>query len=450
MVFSEVDAAKAQLERISKQFDFGPYPRVPIDEDPRKQLAKMFIHDIRTAFYLRDRKIRDIAGATILDVGCGTGYKTLMLAMANPEAQVIGIDISERSVELSRERANYFKQENTEFRVSSLEKIELIGIKFDYINCDEILYLLNDQESAFQLLASALKPDGVLRGSLHSQNQRQRFFRAQELCSFTGLTNDNPEEFEIEAMVELMNSFQPGVELRRAIWPQERKESADEIREFMLSNLMLLYDKGFTVPQLREYLESAQLQLVGMTDWRSWDIDDLFEKPEDKPAFIELGLESCDSLDKIHFFDLVHPMHRLFDFWVTPLSDLSDQPVFQDMSFEQAKDFQVMLHPQLRHNANLEEALHEACEKRQRFSLTKLVSHGRPEIIEYDYLLASLILPLLKGRMSIRQLVERWQHLQPFDPLTDQPNMLENAYCYVMQYLQELERDLYVMVEPLS
>lgn len=324
MVYGEVDAAKAQLERITKQFDYGPYPRIPVETDPRKQLPEMFIHDIRTAFYLRDRRVLDTAGSTILDVGCGTGYKTLMLAMANPEAQVIGIDISKRSVELSRERAKFHHQENTEFRVVSLEEIASLEIQFDYINCDEILYLLSDPELAFILLSKALKPGGIFRGNLHSQNQRQQYFRAQNLCALTGLINDNPEEFEIEAMAELMNSLKPTVDLRKTTWPHEGKESADELREFMLANFMLLYDKGFTVPQLREYLEAAKLNFVRMTDWRGWDVNDLFQKPEDKPAFIELEIEG-GVICYIKYISLIL-LIRFIDYLIFGRQTLQEKP----------------------------------------------------------------------------------------------------------------------------
>src|ERR1700761_4205647 len=41
----------------------------------------------------------------ILDAGCGTGLSTLMLARLNPGATVVGVDISPRSLDLARERA---------------------------------------------------------------------------------------------------------------------------------------------------------------------------------------------------------------------------------------------------------------------------------------------------------------------------------------------------------
>jgi predicted O-methyltransferase YrrM len=45
------------------------------------------------------------AGATVLDVGCGWGELSLRVAAAAPQAQVVGVDLDEQSLEVARRHA---------------------------------------------------------------------------------------------------------------------------------------------------------------------------------------------------------------------------------------------------------------------------------------------------------------------------------------------------------
>jgi ubiquinone/menaquinone biosynthesis C-methylase UbiE len=447
VVFSDVDVAKAQLERISRQFDFGPYPRIAIDKDPREDFAKLFVHDIRTAFYLRDRKIKQTEGSLILDVGCGTGYKTLMLALANPGAHVVGVDLSEKSLELAQQRAEFHGCSDIEFRQLSLDQLGQLQREFDYINCDEMLYLLEDPAVGLQNLKSVLKPEGIIRTNLHSKNQRQAHFRIQELCHFLGLMNENPEDFEIEAIVSLLNALAPGTRTRQEAWRTKREGDVKELKEVVLMNFLFHEDKGFTIPQLREFLERSDLYFLSMTQWRGWHVSSLFENPEEVPALIELGLGEGDALDKAYFFDLINPIHRLFDCWLSPQAVVEPELELIEMPAEELGQLAVSLHPQLQTYERTREALETACRKRQRFSFTRLLSHGSSDHVEYDSLYAGLLLPLLERAHSIHELAHRWLRLSPYDPLAERSISDAEAQHHVAEFVAELERDLYVVLE---
>lgn len=56
----------------------------------------------------------------ILDVGCWIGFSTNYLAENNPYARFIGIDISEKSLNIARENAKKFNLHNVEYRVANL------------------------------------------------------------------------------------------------------------------------------------------------------------------------------------------------------------------------------------------------------------------------------------------------------------------------------------------
>ena len=120
------------LEKIRQQFDFGPYPRIPIDKSPKDNANSLFIHNLVTPYYLRNQKFIDTKEKLIVDAGYGTGYKTLTLAEANPGAKIVGIDISEESIKLARQRLRHHGFENTEFHLISLYDLPKLRLEFDY------------------------------------------------------------------------------------------------------------------------------------------------------------------------------------------------------------------------------------------------------------------------------------------------------------------------------
>ncbi|MFM6007624.1 MAG: class I SAM-dependent methyltransferase, partial [Sphaerospermopsis kisseleviana] len=205
-------------DKIRKQFDSAPYPRIPLNKSPKDDVNALYIHNIITSYYLRNQKVIDTKDKVILDAGCGTGYKSLMLAEANPGAKIVGVDISEESVKLSRQRLEYHGFDNVEFHVLSIYDLPELNYQFDYINCDEVLYLFPDIAVALQAMKAVLKPDGIIRTNLHSSLQRANIFRAQEVFTLMGLMDGNPEELEIEIVTDTMKALKDNVNLKATTW----------------------------------------------------------------------------------------------------------------------------------------------------------------------------------------------------------------------------------------
>ncbi|HEY9299795.1 MAG TPA: class I SAM-dependent methyltransferase, partial [Phormidium sp.] len=175
-----------EVDKIRQQFDYTPYPSHGLEQSPKGNYDLLYLHNLVTPYYLRYRRVIDTTGKRILDAGCGSGFKSLLLAEANPGARIVGIDLSEESVELARHRLSYHGFEDAEFHVLSIEDLPTLGMEFDYINCDEVLYLLPDPAAGLAAMKSVLKPDGLIRANLHSLYQRKNFFRAQKLFKFLG------------------------------------------------------------------------------------------------------------------------------------------------------------------------------------------------------------------------------------------------------------------------
>lgn len=77
------------------------------------------------------RHLRIQPGAKLLDVCTGSGDTAIMMARAYPDTHVIGVDVSEKMLEIARERANGIK--NVEFRVANAMRLPFEDVSFDRV-----------------------------------------------------------------------------------------------------------------------------------------------------------------------------------------------------------------------------------------------------------------------------------------------------------------------------
>jgi ubiquinone/menaquinone biosynthesis C-methylase UbiE len=434
------------LEKIRKQFDFGPYPRIPLDQSPKTEINNLFIHNLVTPYYLRNQKVIDTAGKVILDAGCGSGYKCLLLAEANPGAKIVGIDLSEPSVEMARQRLKFHQFENTEFHAMLLEDLPSLGLQFDYINCDEVLYLLPDPVAGLQAMQAVLKPEGILRTNLHSSLQRAAFYRAQEMFKQMGLMDSNPEEFEMNLVREVMQALHDGVDLKSRAWRPEFNQSSTFSTETLLANHLLQGDKGSTIPEFFSYLSAANLEFISMTQWHRWSLLSLFKEPENLPPFLAMSLPELTPEQELHFFELLQPNNRLLDLWCGNEGATSEVTPIADWQPEDWRQATAHMHPQLRRD-NFKSDLLEYIRDQKVVDLGIFLSATTDKPVYVDRLLAACLVPLFDGPQPVLALAERWKQLQPCDLVTLEPFDIDVALTEIAKLLRRLEIDLFVMLE---
>lgn len=143
------------------------------------------IYDLTRKYYLlgRDKAISDLRipqGASLLEVGCGTGRNLLLAHRLYPNAKLFGLDISAQMLTSTRKTFAAHGQ-TPELRVAdaaSFTPAEFGVEGFDRIMISYALSMIPDWTSAVDASLSALKPGGSLHIIDFGQQERlPRWFR---------------------------------------------------------------------------------------------------------------------------------------------------------------------------------------------------------------------------------------------------------------------------------
>ncbi|MFO1329481.1 MAG: methyltransferase domain-containing protein [Rubrivivax sp.] len=102
-------------------------------------------------------------GGRAVDVGCGTGVIPVLLAQAFPQAQVSGLDIDARSIELARANA---QAAGVDGRVQWLQQgaaqLPRVDGGYDFISCFDCIHDMGDPQGVLRHLRGCLAEGGTL------------------------------------------------------------------------------------------------------------------------------------------------------------------------------------------------------------------------------------------------------------------------------------------------
>ena len=127
----------------------------------------------------------DYKDRKVLDMGCGTGEYALWYAL-HGAGEVVGIDLSEGSLSVAKERLAESALKNVTFRSMDILECGLPDNYFDYSYSVGVLHHTGSPNRGFQHLVRVTKPGGIVIVSLYSQYSR-RFLRfKQTLCKWLG------------------------------------------------------------------------------------------------------------------------------------------------------------------------------------------------------------------------------------------------------------------------
>ena len=226
-----------------------------MDETPYEQWCENVLHVLKE-FFIED--------GLILELGCGTGSMTELLAAKGYD--MIGVDYSEDMLNIAQNKKIasghdilYLNQDMREF--------ELYGTVRAVISiCDSVNYLLEDEDliTCFKLVNNYLDPKGIFFFDFNTDYKYETVIgdsviaENREDCSFIW-----ENFYDVE---EKINEYDLTIFVK-----EETGNGEDMFRRFQETHLQ----RGYTLAEMKRFLESAGMEFI-----RAMDADTLGEVTE--------------------------------------------------------------------------------------------------------------------------------------------------------------------------
>jgi hypothetical protein len=276
------------------------------------------------------------------------------------------------------------------------------------------------------------------------------------LSDFLGLTIGEIGDQQCEILRETMNVFRDDLRTKQ-LWNQ-----ASDSDEHIRMNFLLVGDKGSTIPEMFELIENSELEWFSMVYPRAWMVEDLLKDTGNLPEYLGMILENASYPEKLHLFELMHPINRLLDFWCGHPTDLDQDPTnvlgsekavnLAEVSYlnrDSWRSLKFALHPVLRVE-KLKLALEEAIQKSFPFPITNFLNWLSTQPTNL-YNPATICLWLLWERShTIAELIEYLQSAQPMNPITLTKLTEADLFAQIVPTLIQLETLMVVLVEKIE
>lgn len=140
------------------------------------------VPDVRvhlTACYLL-KTLSELSFKSVLDVGCGNGMLTCLIASEYSGGAVVGVDRDGESVNFASRLAEQNALHNVRFQPGNFESDQLTG-QYDIITCLAVLQFIHDIPSLLDRFKDLLAPAGHLLLQLPSAGSSQLLMKSSPL-----------------------------------------------------------------------------------------------------------------------------------------------------------------------------------------------------------------------------------------------------------------------------
>lgn len=251
---------------VRRQYETFPYPpRNP--EDEKKRLICRLMDSLAKINHYCFKGKQDFKNSfRVLIAGGGTGDSTICLAeqLKDTNAQIVHLDISSSSTEITKKRSQIRGLANIEWIHDSLLNLPKLGLgKFDYINCAGVLHHLENPSRGLNILKNSLKETGAIGTMVYAKYGRTAIYQMQQLMR---LTND----YEPDLHIQLQNTKAILDSLPDTNWFKRSEDLCPLIKNRneaeIVDALLHPQDRAYTVLQLYELINKCGLNLIDFTE----------------------------------------------------------------------------------------------------------------------------------------------------------------------------------------
>jgi tetratricopeptide (TPR) repeat protein/2-polyprenyl-3-methyl-5-hydroxy-6-metoxy-1,4-benzoquinol methylase len=240
--------------QVQRQYEENPYPRwVKL---PPPGTAQTIDSHLRRFFPLAPYHPIDKRGdIDILIAGCGTGQESIEIAQQFPEARVLAVDLSLSSLGYAKVKSSERGLHHIEYAQADILQLEAIGRSFDVISSVGVLHHLADPMTGWQVLASLLRPRGLMLLGLYSEKARQSVVAARRFIAEGGYSANAAD---IRRCRQDLMSIEDGVRFKPLSMLRDFYGTG-ECRDLLFH----AQEHRFALPQIQEMLGGLGLRFVG-------------------------------------------------------------------------------------------------------------------------------------------------------------------------------------------
>jgi SAM-dependent methyltransferase len=183
----------------------------------------------------------------ILVAGCGTS-QAAKYALREPDAHITGIDISETSLNCTRELRERHKLVNLELHRLSITDVHALRKTYDQIVCTGVLHHLANPDEGLQSLREVLKPNGAMQILVYARFGRAGITMMQEYARILGIRPSHQELDDLGVTLDCLPKDHP---LKSLMSKVKDFTNPDSLADAMLHPR----DRAYTVSEIYEWLE---------------------------------------------------------------------------------------------------------------------------------------------------------------------------------------------------
>ncbi|QLE39554.1 class I SAM-dependent methyltransferase [Nostoc sp. C052] len=296
------------IAAVAKLYNTYPFPpEALLDEPPPGYNWRwnwLAAHNFCTGQKPQRQDIR------ILDAGCGTGVGTEYLVHLNPQASVVGIDLSTGALAVAKERCQRSGANRVEFHHLSLFDVEQLPGEFDLINCVGVLHHTPDPIRGIQALAKKLAPGGLMHIFVYGELGRWEIQLMQKAIAL--IQGDKKGDYRDGVQVG-RKIFASLPENNRIVKYDKQRWSLENNKDEYFADMYVHPQEiDYNIETLFELIDASGLEFIGFSNPSFWDLDRLLAKA---PELVERAKELSDR-QLYRLIELLDPEVTHYEFFL--------------------------------------------------------------------------------------------------------------------------------------
>ncbi|MEH2023936.1 class I SAM-dependent methyltransferase [Nostoc sp.] len=293
---------------VAKLYNTYPFPpEALLDEPPPGYNWRwnwLAAHNFCTGQKPQKQDIR------ILDAGCGTGVSTEYLVHLNPQASVVGIDLSSGALAVAKERCQRSGATRVEFHHLSLFDVEQLPGEFDLINCVGVLHHTPDPIRGIQALAKKLTPGGLMHIFVYGELGRWEIQLMQKAIAL--IQGDKKGDYRDGVQVG-RQIFASLPENNRIVKYDKQRWSLENNKDEYFADMYVHPQEiDYNIETLFELIDASGLEFIGFSNPSFWDLERLLGKA---PELVERAKDLSDR-QLYRLIELLDPEVTHYEFFL--------------------------------------------------------------------------------------------------------------------------------------